>query len=357
MQHQVKKDPSEKSPIDTYIRIVLLSGLLAWCFLILAPFISMVIWGMIIAVSLYPAYEGLRKKLGNRSTLTAIIFMFVGLAIVALPGYFIVRNAVVSFNELQQAYHAGTLHLSPPPPNVADWPVIGKTIFDLWTLASENISAVIEKYQNEVLTAIKWIAGTVASLGMDVIKFIVSIVIAGFFLMYSSGAGKFTENFFVRLLGTNGKSLANVAEKTVRNVSKGILGVAFIQSFAAGLGLYFAGVPHAGPLTLVSLLLCIIQIGVGIVAIPVIIYAFSTFSTLTAVLLTVWLIIVMVSDNVLKPLLLGKGAPVPTLVIFLGAIGGFILSGLIGLFIGAIILSLGYELFISWVDPSELNEN
>ena len=140
---------------------------------------------------------------------------------------------------------------------------------------------------------------------------------------------------------------------TIRNVSRGIIGVAFIQATLAGIGFLIAGVPLAGLWALISLFLAIIQIGVTPVLIVVIIYIFSTASTLTAVLLTIWLILVGLSDNILKPLLLGKGAPVPMLVIFLGAIGGFIFSGFMGLFLGAIVLSIGYKLLQAWLDEKQ----
>ena len=131
---------------------------------------------------------------------------------------------------------------------------------------------------------------------------------------------------------------------------KGILGVAIIQGFLAGAGFMVAGVPGAGVWAFLCVFLAIIQIGIAPVAIPVIIYMFYRADTLTAGLLMVWLILVMLSDNFLKPILLGRGAPVPMLVIFLGSIGGFISMGFIGLFIGAVVLSLGFKLFQAWLE-------
>jgi predicted PurR-regulated permease PerM len=150
-------------------------------------------------------------------------------------------------------------------------------------------------------------------------------------------------------MGDHGIETVANAEITIRNVARGILGVAFIQAFLAGLGFLVAGIPGAGLWALFGFVLAIVQIGVGPVVIAVLIYAFLKLSTLTAILLTVWCIPLLLIDNVLKPLLLGRGAPVPMLIIFLGAIGGFISFGTIGLFVGAVVLSLGYNLFLLWL--------
>ena len=155
-------------------------------------------------------------------------------------------------------------------------------------------------------------------------------------------------------LGSSYFDMASIAALTIRNVVKGILGVAIIQSILAAIGFIAAGIPAAGLWVLCCLILAIVQIGTLPVAIPVIILAWNGDSTLTATLFTIWMIIVSVSDNILKPILLGKGAPAPMLVVFLGAIGGFILSGFIGLFTGAVVLSLGYKLFEVWMNESQI---
>ena len=159
-----------------------------------------------------------------------------------------------------------------------------------------------------------------------------------------------------KIVGDRGKEFGNITELTIQNVAKGILGVSFIQSTLAGIGFLLAGVPYAGLWTLICLLLSVIQIGPGLVIIPVIIYLFTIYSPLAATLWAVHFIVVMISDNIMKPFMLGKGAPVPMLIIFIGSIGGFILDGFVGLFIGAIFLSIGYKLFVAWVNesPSEI---
>ena len=147
--------------------------------------------------------------------------------------------------------------------------------------------------------------------------------------------------------------MAESAELTVRNVAKGVLGVAVIQSLLAGIGIVLAGVPLAGLWIIICLVLAIVQVGILPVSVGTIIYIWGNADTLTASLFTGWMIFVGIIDNILKPILLGKGAPAPMLVVFLGAIGGFMFSGFIGLFTGAIVLTLGYKLVIGWVNPSD----
>jgi predicted PurR-regulated permease PerM len=194
----------------------------------------------------------------------------------------------------------------------------------------------------------------VMSTTMGLLLFTLSVIIAGVLMANAKGGGKLVRDLFVSLAGERGSDFADVSTRTIRNVVKGILGVAIIQGLLAGMGFMVAGVPGAGLWAFLCLFLAIIQIGIAPVVIPVIIYMFYNADTLTAGLLMVWLILVMLSDNFLKPILLGRGAPVPMLVVFLGSIGGFISMGFIGLFIGAVILSLGFKLFQAWL---KINSN
>jgi predicted PurR-regulated permease PerM len=192
--------------------------------------------------------------------------------------------------------------------------------------------------------------GLLASTGAGVLQLIASIIITGIFLHYAEAGGVTIRKIFTRIAGDQGEHFAELSEVTIRNVVKGILGVAVIQSLLAAIGFVVAGVPFAGLWTVLCLVLAIVQIGVGPVVLGVVIYMFATADALTATLLMVWLILVSISDNILKPILLGRGAPAPMLVVFLGAVGGFIASGFVGLFLGPVILSIGYKLFFVWVE-------
>jgi predicted PurR-regulated permease PerM len=189
--------------------------------------------------------------------------------------------------------------------------------------------------------------------GFGLLEFILSIIICGFFLANAEGGGKIARDIGIRLSGIKGAEFAKDIEITIRNVARGVLGVAFVQAAMAGGAFFIAGVPLAGLWTIISLMLAITQIGLFPVIIPVIIYMFSASDLLTATLLAIWLFFVTIIDNILRPIWMGRKAPVPMLVIFLGSMGGFITSGIIGLFLGAVILSLGYKLFLLWLNAQD----
>lgn len=335
--------------IDIAIRIGVLGLLLMWCFQILRPFIAPVIWGAIIAVAIYSPYNRLKSLLGDRAKLAASLMTLLVLAILVVPAIPLTGSLIDGLTHLSEGFQGGIFTIAPPPEDIMDWPLVGKSLYGFWSEASQNLEAVLSQFAPQIKAVSIWLLESVAGTGMGILQFIFSILIAGVFLASSRQSSKAVQDVFVRLAGDKGAEFSKVSETTIRNVVKGILGVAVIQALLAGLGFFFAGVPAAGLWTLLCLILAVVQIGVIPVVVPVIIYMFYTASTLTATILTIYLIFVTLVDNFLKPVLLGRGAPVPMLVIFLGSIGGFIASGFVGLFVGAIILSLGYKLFQAWL--------
>jgi len=179
----------------------------------------------------------------------------------------------------------------------------------------------------------------------------IAIVIAGVFMAHSGGGHEAVQRVATRLIGEHGGEIADLAESTIRSVARGILGVALIQALLAGIGFFVAGVPAAGLWALLCLLLSVAQIGVLPILLPIIIYLFNTADLAVAIGFLIWSIPVALVDNILKPLLLGRGLKTPMIVIFMGAIGGFLTSGIIGLFIGAVVLALGWELLLAWLYP------
>jgi predicted PurR-regulated permease PerM len=238
----------------------------------------------------------------------------------------------------------------PPPDNIDTWPLIGKSLKGVWHEASANLKATLTRFQPQLRAMSLWLLKSAMGTALGLVQFALSIIIAGIFMAHAKGSGNMARDLFVRLAGERGADFADISTKTVRNVVKGILGVAIIQALLAGTGFWVAGVPAAGLWAFACLFLAIIQIGIFPVVIPVIIYMFSNADSYTAGLLTGWLILVALLDNFLKPILLGRGAPVPMLVIFLGAIGGFFSMGFMGLFVGAVILSIGFKLLRVWLD-------
>ena len=338
--------------VEVTIRLVFLFLLIAWCLNILLPFIAIVLWAVIIAVSVEPIYNAIDRKLGNKSTWAAFLVILLFLGIIIVPSYFAVNALIANVSEISQDFQEGGVTVPPPNEQVAEWPLIGDKVFSAWSAASSNLENFLGMYEKQLASLGKWLMNTVLGIGMGVLQFILSIIIAGV-LLATKGTSDFTRRMFRRLVGTRGDEFAELCDKTVKNVTKGILGVAFIQSFLLGILFLLAGVPYAAVWAVLVLFFGIIQLPPTIVSVPVIIWLYSAISPTMATVWTVLIILASLSDNILKPILLGKGAPVPMLIIFLGAIGGFILSGFIGLFTGAIVLSLGYELFMAWLDDGD----
>lgn len=354
-----KNEPTlTHNPVIHYsIQLLAMAIMLVWCFRILEPFITPLVWGSVLAITLYPLHKVLTRSLGNRNGLSATLITILMVLIILGPAVWLLFATVDEFKELAEAYRAGDLHIPKPNESVKAWPIIGNTVYGYWTEASKNLTTMVTSHTDEVKSVLVRLFDLLKNTTAGLVMFFLSIIISGFLLGYAKPAGDFARSLLVRLAGKAGESMAESAELTVRNVAKGVLGVAIIQSLLAGIGFVLAGIPLAGLWIIVCLVLAIIQLGLLPVTAGVIIYIWGHGDTLTATLLTIWMIFVGVIDNILKPILLGKGAPAPMLVVFLGAIGGFIMSGFIGLFTGAIVLTLGYKLVTGWLaPPSEVKE-
>jgi predicted PurR-regulated permease PerM len=352
-----------KRAVEAAIRIGAIAGLIVWCFAISRPFLVPIVWGAIIAVAIFHGYEKLRSGLGGRRITAAVLITLLMLVLLVVPSILLGNSLASGARNVVNSFQSGELFIPLPPDRVAGWPLIGEPIAKAWTLASQNLEEALRQASPFLKGFGAWLLSAAAGAGLALFQFVLAILIAGALLANSAAAGRATRVVAERLAGERGLEFVGVAEQTVRSVASGILGVALIQALLAGLGFLVAGVPAAGLLTLICLVFGVIQLGVVIVLIPVVIYLFSTADTVTAVGFLIWAVLVAPVDNVLKPILLGRGVDVPMLVIFVGAIGGFLNAGIIGLFIGAVVLALGYKLFLAWlaqdstpntaVDPSE----
>jgi predicted PurR-regulated permease PerM len=351
---EIIPDELPRKVAETAIRIGVLALLLFWCFQIVQPFIVTTAWGAIIAVAIHPAYRALVGLLGGRRRLAAILLSVSFLVLLLVPTVVLTKLLVENITTLAEDFRRGQIVIPPPPEGVIDWPVIGDFISRIWSLASTNLSEAVKLLQPQIKALGIWLLDVAASAGIGLIMFVIAFVVAGLFLAHSAGSHRLAHGISKRLAGERGDDFANLAEATIRSVARGVLGVAVIQALLAGLGFIVAGVPGAGIWTLLCLISAVVQIGVGPIVIPAIIYVFATGNTITAVAFLVWGVLIMVLDNVLKPMFMGRGVDVPMLVIFLGAVGGMLLSGIVGLFIGAIVLALGYKLFQTWLNAEPL---
>jgi predicted PurR-regulated permease PerM len=337
--------------MEAAIRLGLLLLLVLWCFNIVRPFIMPVLWGAIMAVAIYPLFEKAYTALGGREKLTATLITLLALAILIVPTVMLSTSMVESSKSLSEQLDAGTLAVPPPSESVKDWPLIGEKTYGVWKLFSTNLEAALGKFKPQVEAVGKWFIAGAAGVGGGILMFVVSIIIAGAFLVYGRSGSDAVAKVTGRVLGARvGREFVELASATIRSVAQGVLGVALIQSILAGIGLMLIGVPYAGVWAALVLLLAIVQLPPILVLGPIIVYVFSFAETVPAVIFMIWSLIVSVSDGFLKPLFLGRGMDIPMLVILLGAIGGMILSGIIGLFVGAVVLAVGYSLFMAWVD-------
>jgi predicted PurR-regulated permease PerM len=334
---------------DNILKIVILFLLIAWCIGIILPFVQPVIGGAIIAIALYPFFARVKSWLGNRNMLAGVLLTLLLLVILLLPTAWLIKSLVEGIEYLFTQFKNQTLVIPPPDPSVAGWPLIGKPISEIWLLASQDLKAVIITYREPLSKLGVTILGGLGGFGTSLVIFFLSLIIAGVFLIKADAMADFMRKLIHRLAGEKSDEIIHIAGVSIKNVAKGILGVAFFQFIAAGTVFMLAKVPFAGLWALAVLVFAILQLPTVIVILPVIIYLFSVKGLLSAILWTIALVVIGASDNVLKPLLMGKGSPVPMLVIFIGAVGGFILSSFTGLFTGAVVLSVGYNLIVHWI--------
>lgn len=354
--------PDSESAFDNRVirlavKLLAFGFLLWWTYGIIEVFLLPAIWGGILAIVLYPLFNRFSAFLGNRRGLAATLMVLIILLVIIGPTVWVVLSSVDDVRGVIQAYRDGKLVVPPPPEGVASWPIIGYRLQAAWAEAAVDTGGFLAAHQEELKDALVRLLSGVLETGRGIAIFAMAIGISGGILYYSERLSQRLRALLVKLGGDRGESMADMTVSTVRNVVKGILGVAFIQGIMAGAGMVLAGVPLAGLWALLCMLLSVVQIGIFPVVIGCIVYIWSAADQTTAIALTVWLVIVSLTDNVLKPLLLGKGAQVPMLVVFVGAIGGFLHSGFLGLFTGAVVLSLGYRIYDDWIEARVAEQN
>ena len=293
--------------IQLAIRLGLLAFLIYWTFVLIRPFVPILVWSIVLAVALYPVFNLLARLLGGRPRLAAAILTLINLGIIIGPATWLGLSAVEGVKDLAANLSAGDLVVPSPPDGVKNWPLIGQQLFELWNQASNNIRAAFR----EVAPHLKPLAGTMLGLagdaGVGTLKFLLSVALSGFLFPYGSQLVAAGRGFLSRIVPEQSEHFLELAGTTIRAVSQGVIGVAIIQSLLAGIGFKLAGIPGAGLLAFAVMLLAIVQIGAAIVMFPVIIWIWIDKDFTTAFLLTLFLVVVGILDNVLKPLVMGRG--------------------------------------------------
>jgi len=342
-----------KNSLAAAVQIGLLFLMATWCLKIVSPFIGVIAWAAIIAIAIYPLHCKLAGLLGGRNKSSAAVIVLIGLSILLVPTVTLTGSSVESAKKLATSLEEGTLKIAPPADKVAEWPLVGKRVHKAWSEAATNLESAIDKHRDQLKAFSSWLLKTVAGTAMGLLGFAISIIISGVLLLSADSSYQASRRVGHRIHGERGADFTDLSVATIRSVAKGVLGVALIQTFLAAIGLIVMGVPGAGIWAAVILVLAIMQLPPLLVLGPIAIWVFSVAEPVPATIFLVYALIVSFSDSFLKPLLLGRGVDVPMLVILLGAIGGMITSGIIGLFIGAVILALGYQLFRFWLDEQD----
>jgi predicted PurR-regulated permease PerM len=292
-------------------------------------------------------------RLGGRRRLAAVLITILSLLVVIGPATWLALGLVESLRMISERIDLSTLALPAPPTAVKDWPLIGDYVYQFWDLASTNLeeaAAKIVPYLKPVGTSLLGIA---ADAGTGILKFFVGIIVAGFLFAPAPSIVGAVKKFLRRLTPDRGEEFANLAGATIRAVSRGVIGISVLQALLAGIGLMIAGVPGASLITSAVLIFGIIQIGPTIILAPVVIWSWTAMEPAMALLFTAYMVPVNLLDNVLKPIVMGRGLKTPMLVILIGVLGGTLAYGITGLFLGPIILAVIWELLVVWIREDE----
>lgn len=338
--------------LDVLIRAGVIAAMVVLCYQVFSPFLHLTVWAIILAVALYPFHQTLAGRLGGRQGLSSTLIVLLGAVLIIVPTGLLMGLLGDSVQDLIQSVRANTLKVPPPRPGVEAWPIVGEKIHALWLQAHTDLPALIQSQQPKIGDIAKAALAFVAGIGGAFLQLVAAFVIAAIIMAYGKAAIEASRSIFERVAGTaDAGGLAELSTSTIRAVALGVLGVALIQAILIGLMMVSAHVPLAGVAAAVVLVLGIAQVPAVIVTIPAIAYIWMSghYGTGAAIAYTIALVLAGMADNVLKPLLLGRGVDAPMPVILLGALGGMAAAGILGMFVGATLLALGYQIFMRWV--------
>ena len=341
--------------LDVFIRAGLVLALVLLCYRIFSPFLQMMLWALILAITLYPLHQMLAGRTGGKQGLASTLIVLVAVAVIVTPTIMLASQFGDSVHDVVNGVRDNTLAVPPPSETVAAWPVVGKKVHALWSQAHSDLPALVKSMQPKLGELAAKALGIVAGLGGGLLMFVAAFIVAGIMMAFGSSGAQAMQAIFERVFGmARGKEFTDLSTATVRAVASGVIGIACIQALIIGVSLMIAGVPFAGVLAVVVLVLGIAQLPALLVTLPVIgwIWASGDYGTVPAAAYSVLLFVGGMADNVLKPIMLGRGVDAPMPVILIGALGGMATGGILGMFIGATALALGYQIFMRWVDDN-----
>ena len=345
-----------KGLTETLIRFGLIAFMVVVCVWVFAPFAKFALWALILAVALYPLHQRLTNSLNGRQGLSATLLVVASLILIGAPTAMLGDSFAGHAKDAYTAFENDTITIKQPDPSVAEWPIIGEKLYHAWSAAADDLPGYLKEYRPQLKQLLGKVLGTAADTAGAVLLFLGALIVAGIMMAYGGPGSQAIQRILCRLTDSmRGVRLQALITATIRSVATGVIGVAFIQALLLGVGFYMAGVPAAGVLSVIVLLIGIAQVPASIIALPVVAYIWwsGDASTVMNTVWTIYLIAAGMADNLLKPLLLGRGVDAPMPVILIGAIGGMVSAGIVGLFIGAVLLAVGYKAFMLWVDDEE----
>ena len=350
---------AKKEITNVVIQLALIAFLLFMAYKIASPFLGLILWGLVLAVSLYPLHRKLVDRIGGREGKSATIIVLAGILLLGVPAVMMGFSAFEYVEKGRTALETGTIAVKPPPEAVSGIPLIGEKLDKAWTQLSADLPGWLEAHKSMVREVFKKALDAFKGIAGGLLMFSVALVIAGIMMAYAKPGSSSMRNIYCKFTGETerGEKLFKLSVATIRSVAVGVVGVAFIQAVLLGAGFVLADVPAAGLLAIVVLIIGILQLPALVITLPVIGYLWwAGDSTPSNVIFTIYLLIAGMADGFLKPMLLGRGVEAPMPVILIGALGGMVSFGLIGLFLGAVLLALGYVIFMEWVSHDESPE-
>lgn len=342
---------------NAMIRIGLIAFLVVMCLRVFAPFANLMLWALILAVTFYPLHQRMAKSLRGRQGRAATLLVVAVILLIAVPTAMLGESFAKHIHSAYTAFENNSITIKQPDPKVADWPLVGKRVYSTWNKAANNLPVLLKEKKEQLKNISKWVLSAAANTVGSLLLFVGAFIIAGVMMAYGESGSKAMQDIFNRLTSKErGSRLQSISTATVRSVASGVIGVAFIQALLLGIGFIMAGIPAAGVLAVVVLLIGILQLpAIIFISLPAIAYLWwsGEASTTSNIFYSIYFIGAGMADNVLKPILLGRGVDAPMPIILLGALGGMVSSGIIGMFVGAVLLAVGYQVFMDWVDNVE----
>lgn len=349
--------PSSPDLTRVTLSVLVIGLLVVTCLWILKPFLGAIVWASMLVIATWPTLLALQRRLGGRRWLAIVIMTLTMLLMILLPVVLAVGTIVEHVGDISGWVSAAANAPVPEPPGWLNGiPVIGPKLMGQWQqLAATSHDELVQRAAPYAIRLAEWFAGQIGGLGLLILQFLLTIVITVLFYASGERAADGVLRFARRLAADRGEQSVVLAAQAIRAVAIGITGTALTQSVVAGIGLAICGIPYPALLTSIVFVLCMVQLGPFLVMVPAVAWLYWSGHPVSGTVLLVWGIVVAALDNVLRPLLIRRGADMPLPLIFAGAIGGLVSLGMIGLFVGPVVLAVTYRLMQWWIADIDVN--